>query len=66
MKQSAKTLSMLGITGKFPSIQRKIADSLNLGNFPILTGAKLQVSFQNKPVRSGKIRRDAQTFIVDG
>jgi hypothetical protein len=66
MKQAAKTFPMLGIAGEFPPIQCKIADSLNLNAFPALTGAKLEVSFQDKPVRSGKILRDSQTLIVHG
>ena len=65
MKQ-AGTFPMLGIAGEFPSIKCKIADSLNLNGFAALTGAKLQVSFQDEAVRSGNIRRDSQTLIVHG
>ena len=49
MKQ-AGTFPMLGIAGEFPSIKCKIADSLNLNSFAALTGAKLQVSFQDEAV----------------
>src|SRR5215470_13254862 len=66
MKQRAKTFPMLSIAGKFPSVQCKITDSLNPNGFPTLTGAKLHVPFKNKPVRSSKIRRYSQTFIVHG
>jgi hypothetical protein len=64
MNQGAKTFPMLGIAGKFPSIQCEITDSLNLNGFPTSSGAKLHVPFKNKPVRSGKILQDSQTLIV--
>ena len=66
MEQTAKPFPMLRIAGKLPSIECKIADSLDLNSRRTLIGAEFQVAFQDKPVGSGKISGDSQTLIAHG